>query len=160
MAIATEPAQLLVYRFAAGAAFEGRFVGALERLEAGGALRVLDVLFVASDATTGQIVASEHRGGSAAGFAGPLVALRLDPSARERETRRALARPDGLAHELAATLEPGEAIAAVLIGHAWARTLEDAVQRTSGTPLLDTMVGPHSLSELGEEVLTAARTRP
>jgi hypothetical protein len=159
VAIATEPAQLLVYRFAAGAGFEGQFVGALERLEAGGALRVLDILVVVSDAASGEIVASEHRGGSAAGFAGPLVALRLDPSERKRATRRAMARSDGLAGHLAETLQPGEAVAAVLIGHAWARTLEDAVQRTSGTPLLDAMVGPHSLSDLGEQVLAAARTR-
>jgi hypothetical protein len=160
VAIATEPAQLLVYRFAPGGGFDGRFVGALERLEAGGALRVLDILVVVSDAATGSIVASEHRGGSASGFAGALVALRLDPASRERETRRALARPDGLAAELAATLAPGEAVAAVLIGHAWARTLEDAVRRTSGTPLLDTMVGHQALAALGDEILTAARARP
>jgi hypothetical protein len=159
VAIATEPAQLLVYRFHAGANFEGRFAGALERLEAGGALRVLDLLIVASD-SSGQIVAGELRGTSAVGFAGGLVGLRLDPAERRRATRRALARPDGLAAALAETLEPGEAIAAVLIGHAWARTLENAVHQTSGTPLLDTMVGRQRLTDLGDEVLTAARTRP
>jgi hypothetical protein len=159
VAIATEPAQLLVYRFDAGAGFEGQFVGALERLEAGGSLRVIEVLVVVSDAQTGEIVASEHRGGSAGGFAGPLVSLRLDPSERKRATRRALARSGGLAEGLAETLRPGEAVAAVLIGHVWARTLEDAVTRTSGTPLLDTLVGPHALGDLGEEVLAAARAR-
>jgi hypothetical protein len=159
VAIATEPAQLLVYRFAAGAGFEGQVVGALERLEAGGALRVLDILVVVSDPASGKIVASEHRGGSAAGFAGPLVAMRIDPSERERETRRAMARSDGHAAALAETLQPGEAVAAVLIGHVWARTLEDAVQRPSGTPWPDAMVGPHALTDLGEQVLTAARTR-
>jgi hypothetical protein len=38
--------QLLAYRFGPDAAFEGRLVGALERMESGGTLRVLDVLFV------------------------------------------------------------------------------------------------------------------
>jgi hypothetical protein len=158
VAIATEPAQLLVYRFAAGAGFEGRFAGALERLEAGGALRVLDMLLVASDAG-GEIVAGELRGTTAMGFAGGLIGLRLDPAERRRATRRALARPDGLAKALAETLAPGEAVAAVLIGHAWARTLEDAVRQTSGTGLLDAMVAPHSLTELADEILTAARSR-
>ena len=44
------PAHLLVYGFAPGAEFEGRLVGAIERIESGGALRVLDVLFVMRDA--------------------------------------------------------------------------------------------------------------
>ena len=38
--------QLLVYTFGPGAGFEGQLVGALERIESGGAIRVLDALFV------------------------------------------------------------------------------------------------------------------
>lgn len=38
------PTQLLVYGFEPGAKFEGRLVGAIERVESGGTLRVLDVL--------------------------------------------------------------------------------------------------------------------
>jgi hypothetical protein len=38
------PGQLLVYGFAPGAEFEGRLVGAIERIESGGTLRVLDVV--------------------------------------------------------------------------------------------------------------------
>ena len=36
------PVQLLLYSFDAHARFEGRLVGALERMESGGALRVLE----------------------------------------------------------------------------------------------------------------------
>ena len=39
------PKQLLLYRFDADAKFEGRLVGALERMESGGALRILEALF-------------------------------------------------------------------------------------------------------------------
>jgi hypothetical protein len=56
------PAQLLVYGFAPGAEFEGRLVGAIERIESGGTLRVLDVLFVMRDADTADLVAIERRG--------------------------------------------------------------------------------------------------
>lgn len=52
------PAQLLIYGFAPGAAFEGQLVGAIERIERGGTLRVLDVLFVMRDADTAELVAS------------------------------------------------------------------------------------------------------
>lgn len=42
----TPQVQLLVYAFGPEGAYEGRLVGALERLESGGALRVLDAVFV------------------------------------------------------------------------------------------------------------------
>ncbi len=42
-------AQPLVYGFGPGAEFEGRLVGAIERVESGGTLRVLDVLFVSEE---------------------------------------------------------------------------------------------------------------
>jgi hypothetical protein len=58
-------AQLLVYRFGSEAGFEGRLTSALERIEAGGALRVLDVLFVGSDQATGEIFGSTSRNGAA-----------------------------------------------------------------------------------------------
>ena len=43
------PRQLLAYTFPPGSAFEGQLVGALERIESGGAMRVLDALFVARE---------------------------------------------------------------------------------------------------------------
>ena len=51
VAIAAESVR---YEFGPGADFEGRRVGALERLEATGESRVLDGLFVASDPDTGR----------------------------------------------------------------------------------------------------------
>jgi hypothetical protein len=49
----TSATQLLLYGFEPGAAFQGRLVGAIERIEIGETLRVLDVLFVMRDADTG-----------------------------------------------------------------------------------------------------------
>jgi hypothetical protein len=54
--------QLLAYRFGPDAHFEGQLVGALERLESGGALQVRDVLFVQRDAETGELGAVNMRG--------------------------------------------------------------------------------------------------
>jgi hypothetical protein len=158
--VATEPVQLLVYRFDDAAGLEGQFVGALERLEAGGALRVLDVLVVASEPVTGEVIATRPRDGSMWGLAGSLVAFRLDEAARTRATRRALARDGEITRALGATLRRGEALAAVLIAHTWAGTLEDAVRRTGGTGLENAMVGRRALTELSEMVLAAARRRP
>src|SRR5436853_661 len=70
--------QLLIYRFGAGAGFEGHLVGALERIEAGGALKILDLLLVGSDAATGERFAIDMPHGGAAGIVAPLLSFRLD----------------------------------------------------------------------------------
>ena len=152
-----EPVQLLVYRFAAGAAFRGQLAGALERMEAGGALRVLDVLLVGTDAASGETFAVALHGGRAGGLTSALVDFRLGTQGRAEATRRALAGEEsGLIGALALRLAPGEAVAAVLIGHAWAHELAGAVARTGGRELVNTLVGPATLLELRDEVLAAA----
>jgi hypothetical protein len=141
--------QLLVYRFGADAGFEGHLVGALERIEAGGALKVLDVLFVGRDAETGELSAIDLHGNRAGGMVAPLISFRLDVQERRRTTRRAAAGERGeLIEALGAQLEAGHALAAVLVGHVWAGALEDAVQRTGGTELSNRLVDGMSLTEL------------
>lgn len=154
-----EPVQLLVYRFGAGAAFRGRLAGALERLEAGGALRVLDVLLVGADAASGETFAVALHGGRAGGLTAALLDFRLGVQGRAEATRRALSPAGGqaeLIEALAARLAPGEALAAVLIGHAWARELAGAVERTGGRELANALVSPATLLELRAELLDAA----
>jgi hypothetical protein len=154
----TPPAQLLVYRFSTNN-FEGRLVGALERIEAGGALRILDVLFVGLDPATGEIFAIDLHGSGAGGMVAPLVGFRLDVGERRRATRRVLASDHAAAElirALGATLEPGDAIAAVLVGHEWARALGDAVERTGGIALADAFVEASRLNDLAADLLTAA----
>jgi hypothetical protein len=145
--------QLFLYAFGPDASFEGRLVGALERIESGGALRVLDALFVASEPGTGELVAIDLRGG-AGGIVAELLDFRLDPASRRRATERALSPhasglpPDAL-RKLGETLDPGAAMLALLVEHAWAETLEDAVARTGGTPLASEFVDATTLAELG-----------
>jgi hypothetical protein len=151
--------QLLVFRFGPGADFEGRLVGALERIESGGSLRVLDALFVASDAETGEVTAVDLKGDTG-GLVAPLLEFRLDPAARRRATERALdSRASGddaqVAGQLAKGLEPGGAIAALLVEHRWARALDDAVSRTGGSPLASDFVEATALADLVPALLAA-----
>ena len=155
----TAAAQLLVFRFGADTGYEGHLDGALERIEAGGSLRVLDVLFVGSDAETGERFAIDVHQRGAGGMVAPLIGFRLDVEERRRTTRRALGR--GLADlitALGATLEAGEGLAAVLVGHDWLGVLDDAVQRMAGTEVANTFVDATSLASLTPELLTAAGT--
>jgi hypothetical protein len=73
----TSATQLLVYGFEPGAAFQGRLVGAIERIEIGGTLRVLDVLFVMRDADTGELTAIERRARGEGSLVAPLLGSAL-----------------------------------------------------------------------------------
>jgi hypothetical protein len=153
--------QLFAFGFEAGAAFEGQLVGALERLESGGALRILDVLFVATDEATGELVAIDLQGGTG-GLTAKLLDFRLDPAARRRAAERALDddASEGMAkvlRDLGSSLQPGAALAVVLVEHVWSRALEDAVSRVGGRSLASEFVDASKLSELGDELLRAMR---
>jgi hypothetical protein len=151
------PVQLVVYGFAPGARFEGQLVGALERLESGGALRVVDVLFVAREAETDELRAIGLHGKGAGGMVASLLGFRLDATARRRSTERALADEDVQA--LGRALAPGAAFAAVLVDHVWHRALSDAVARTGGTQLSGDFVEAGTLAELTDRLLAAAMAR-
>ena len=154
-------AQLLTYRFGPGANFEGQLVGALERLESGGALRVVEALFVMSEADGGGLRATGLRGRGAGGIVAPLLSFRLDPAGRGRSTEQALAGktttlPAEAIEAVAQTLEPGAAFAVVLVEHVWEGVLDSAVARTGGTPLANELVEAEGLAELVSRVLAAA----
>jgi hypothetical protein len=150
--------QLLLYAFGPDAEFEGQLVGALERLESGGALRILDVLFVRRDRQSDEVVAVDLHGDGGGGVVAPLLAFRLDEAQRRRVTAQALG-PGAAAEvlrELGATLEPGAALAAVLVEHVWGRALDDAAARTGGTLLVHDFVDAAALADLGAELVAAA----
>jgi hypothetical protein len=153
--------QLLAFRFDAAAQFEGQLVGALERAESGGTLRIRDVLFVGRDPESGDLVAIAARGKGQGSVVSALLGFRLDPAERRRSTERALRaydrgdEPNSL-RRLGETLQPGDAIAAVLVEHVWAHAVDDAVERTGGAALLSTFVDGTEIAELTSELAAAA----
>jgi hypothetical protein len=142
--------QLLAFGFSQGAAFEGQLVGAIERLESGGALRVLDALFVAADEATGELVAINLQGNTG-GLTAKLLDFRLDPARRRPTTA------SSLEADLGKSLEPGSALAVLLVEHVWARGLEDAVARVGGRALASEFVDAPKLSELAPDLLRIVR---
>lgn len=150
--------QLLAFGFGPGAAFQGQLVGAIERLESGGALRVLDALFVAADEETGELVALNLQGNTG-GLTAKLLDFRLDPAARRRTAARSL--DDEASGEMAQVLrdlgkglEPGAALAVLLVEHVWARGLDDAVARLGGSTLASEFADAATLSELAPDLLS------
>jgi hypothetical protein len=153
--------QLLVFGFEPGASFQGQLVGALERIEVGGAMRILEAVFVMRDADTGELSATSVRGDGTGGIAGTLVGFRLDAADRRRATERALSdrtkgMPAETLRELGGAIEPGAALAANLVQHRWALALDDAVSRTGGERLVNELVDAERIEELAGDLLAAA----
>jgi hypothetical protein len=153
--------QLLAYRFDPGAEFEGQLLGALERIESGGTLRIREVLFVGRDPETGKLLAIAARGRQQGSLVAPLLGFRLDPSERARATAKALRAYDRGAEPhplrlLGETLAPGGAVAAVLVEHVWAHAVDNAVARTGGAALLSAFVPGTELTEFSSELAVAA----
>jgi len=158
MTMNAPPVQLLLYAFGAEGRYEGRLAGALERMESGGALRILEALFVRRDPEKGELEAVDLRSRGAGSMVLPLVGFRLDPAERGRATERAL-EDEGLSEtlqQLGAELAPGAAVAAILVEHTWARALEDAVSQSGGQPVSRDFVDATSLGELAPQLLAAA----
>jgi hypothetical protein len=153
--------QLLVFHFDPGAEFEGRLVGALERIESGGTLRIRDVLFIGRDAVGGELFAVAARGKGQGALVAALLGFRLDRAERGRATARALrdyergADPN-LVQRIGETLPPGAAFAAMLVEHVWANAVDDAVARTGGTALMSAFVAGTELAQLSSELAAAA----
>ena len=146
--------QLLVYGFGPESDFAGHLVGALERLESGGTLRIVDALFVQSDPQTGELSAVELGGRRMDAMVASLLEFRLDMDKRRQMTERALGADNVRA--LADALEPGHALAAVLVEHVWATNLEDAVSRTGGELLADRLVDASQLGHMTRDLLATA----
>ena len=150
--------RLRAYRFPPTASFEGRLAGALERmlLIAGAGLR--DALFVMRDAATGEPLAIDLATAHAGGTAAAMLDFRLDERRRRDVTSATLARGGvdrALVAEVAAALEPGAAVLAVLMSAGPAPALEDAVARSGGRLVLDGPAGAARIAELDPGVLAA-----
>lgn len=144
------PHRLLVYRFPPGVEFDGRLLGLLQRVDEGGPLRIVDLLFVARDLTSGEPLALSGRGGGSGNLVAGLAGFRLDAAERARATaraRRTYGEPD-LVRRLAGALPPGGAVAALLVESAWADGVGEAVARSGGSLLVDEPVPASRLDAL------------
>jgi hypothetical protein len=149
--------QLLVFRFPAESEYEGRLVGAVERIESGGAMRILGAMFVGRQADSGELVAVSLSTESSAGLIGKLLAFRLEDRARAKATERVLASAAGEGvRSLAEALKPGEAVAGVLVEHTWARILGETIDRVGGAQVLSQFVADEH-PELSQMVLEAVQ---
>jgi hypothetical protein len=152
---------LRVYRFEPGAVFAGGLVGAVERMKLGGDAKLLDALVVARDASSGALAAVDLASGGADGTFASMLDFRLGAGRRRAITERTLAEryggvPRPLIEEIAATLDAGAAIFAVLHTGSAPTALEDAVARCHGRLIADHPVDAGALAQTGPQLRAAA----
>ena len=129
----TTPLQVIALSFSRGAGAEDRILAEVDRLRGRGVLRLLDMLFVgkSQDGTVERLTIGDDEdfGSLLAAVVpvangGPAVpAPTDDPAAFDRAG----------AWALADSLQPGTAVAFLLVEHHWAAPLFDAIAETGGT---------------------------
>jgi uncharacterized membrane protein len=151
------PVQMIAIGFGPGAEFEGRIIGELTRLENEDTLRILDLLFVAKDAETGDLLALDHQGEDLGGIIGALLGFEFEggeePPAEDGGEHHAFGLSREQIEAMAASLDPGDAAAFVLIEHVWARELKRAIRDAGGVPIGEGFLTPELIASVGAELL-------
>jgi DNA-binding NarL/FixJ family response regulator len=152
----TAPLQLIGLTFRPGRDAESRLLAEVDRIEGRGVLRVLDVVFVAKgqDGTVeGLEVDEDEDFGSLLASVWPPGAQNGDrPTAGEGAASGSADSGVAAVQALADSLEPGSAVAFLLVEHLWAGPLVDAVSAAGGALVSDDfLTGDVSLA-VGAEV--------
>jgi hypothetical protein len=132
------PVQFIAVGFPGEASYHGRILAEIEAIESSGSLRVLDVLFVRKDPSTGALQTMDIQSDELQSLAGTVT---LGVSRREIE---------GVGDEL----EPGQAAGMILVEHVWARDLADAIEVTGGGVLAQGLLGPEDMETIVAELAT------
>jgi uncharacterized membrane protein len=138
------PVQLMSVGFEPGANFEGRIADELARLESEGTIRVLDLLFVARDTDSDELVVVEHQEESMGAVVGALLGIQVDDA--DDASEHAFGMSASEIEEMGAALPPGGSAGLLLIEHVWARELKRAIRDAGGVPLGDEMLTPETVA--------------
>jgi hypothetical protein len=132
------PVQYIAVGFPEDASYQGRILSEIESIEASGALRVLDVLFVRKDPSSGELQTMDIQSEKLRAIAGTVT---LGVSRREIE---------GVGDELT----PGQGAGMLLVEHVWARDLAEAIDLTGGGILAQGMLGPEDVQTIVAQLAT------
>jgi uncharacterized membrane protein len=155
------PVQLMSIGFEPEANFEGRIVDELAKLEKERTIRILDLLFIAKDTDSDEIVVLEHGGTESTGeIVAALLGMQLDdeagqgaPAAEEHSfgfTKAEIA-------EMAAGLQPGGSAGLLLIEHVWARSFRKAVKDAGGRMIGEGFLTPDTIASVEPKLVAMSQ---
>jgi uncharacterized membrane protein len=151
------PVQLISIGFEPDANFEGRIVYELAKLESERTIRILDLLFIARDVDSDEIVVLEHEGGENLGaIVGALLGFQFEGEAAQSAAGGGDEHSFGFTQEdiqqMAAGLQPGESAGLLLIEHVWARDLRRAFRDAGGRLLGEGFLTPETIAAVEPEL--------
>ena len=152
------PVQLISVGFEPGANFEGRIVDELAELEKERTIRVLDLLFIARDTDSDEIVVIDHHGTESLGaIVGALLGFEFEgdaarPAEGDAEGQHAFGFTQADIEQMGAGLEPGGSAGLLLIEHVWARGLRRAIRDAGGRLLGEGFLTPETIAAVEPEL--------
>jgi Family of unknown function (DUF6325) len=130
------PVQLLSIGFEPGANFEGEIVDELAKLERERTIRILDLLFIAKDPDSDEVVVLEHHGSESMGeIVGDLLGIEFSDEAlspAEADGGGSFGFSQAEIEQMATGLPRGGAAGLLLIEHVWARDLRRVIAEKGG----------------------------
>ena len=149
----TAPLQVIALSFSRDAGFEDRILDEVDRLRGRGVLRLLDMLLVAKspDGTVERLtIGDDEDFGSLLAAVVPVADGDNAAATASADGSAAFGRAD--ARALADSLEPGTALAFLLVEHYWAAPLFDAIAETGGTLIGEGFLTAETELVVGAEV--------
>ena len=143
------PVQLLSIGFEPGGNFEGRIADELAKLASDRTIRILDLLFVARDTDSDEIVVLEHQEESMGTIVGALLGLQIDGAG---DQERSFGFTQEEIDQMGGGLDPGGAAGLMLIEHVWARDLKRAVRDAGGRMLSQDFLTPETVAAVEPEL--------
>jgi hypothetical protein len=150
------PVQLMSVGFEPGANFEGRIAEELAKLQAAGTIRLLDLLFVARDTDSDELLVLEHQEETMGAVVGALLGLKLEGEQAEGE--RSFGMTTAEIQEMGSALPPGGAAGVMLIEHLWARDLKRAIRDAGGSPLGEEFLTPETVAAMEPQLAAMAQS--
>ena len=153
------PVQLISIGFDRDTNFEGKLIEELAKLESGGTIRVLDLLFIARDPDSDDTVVLEHPDAAdLGGIVGALLGFEFEgdtaaPQAgAAAEDHHAFGFSQDEIQQMAAGLGPGESAGILLIEHVWARDLRKAFRGAGGRIIGEGFLTPETIRAVEPEL--------
>ena len=150
------PLQMIALTFRLDADAESRLLAEVGRIEGRGVLRVLDMVFLAKG-QEGTVQGLEVGDGEDFGsLLGSISPFGTGNGSRPAAGNGSASGPDGsgvaAVQALADSLEPGSAVALLLVEHVWAGPLVDAVSAAGGTLISDDFLAGDVSRAIGAEI--------
>jgi uncharacterized membrane protein len=151
------PVQLISIGFEPEANFERRIIDELTELEKERTIRILDLLFIARDMDSDEIVVVEHQGTESMGaIVGALLGFEFEGETARPAEGGGDEHSFGFSHadieQMGAGLEPGGSAGLLLIEHVWARGLRRAVRDAGGRMLGEGFLTPETIAAVEPEL--------